>query len=148
MMMDCSNVQDKLFGYAGGTLTASQRQEIEAHLQNCPSCSALAEAFRRLEEAIAREKSLEPPPFAATRILQRMENRFSTRRKTTAGILRPALITLAVLVALAAGYVIGQAGHSRIAVPGEAASQVETLRTDLFIDAFIDEDITLVALNQ
>jgi len=143
-MMNCTEVKEYLMEHGPARLPG----DLAGHAAVCPGCARLLEGYRALEGAIADEKAVLPVDFAATRILQRMENRAAGRNRVAAAVLRPALITLALAVALMAGFLIGSAGYSRIAAttPVSAAS-VETLRSDLFINDFVDEDITLV-VNQ
>ena len=106
---------------------------MEQHAGHCESCAALMAGYRALDQAIAARKAIAPKPFAATRILQAIENREHSRSRTAVTVLRPVLITLALLVALMAGFLIGNAGYSRIAAPESPDSaSVESLKSVCF----------------
>ena len=66
-------------------LTSDQRRDLEAHLQECESCSHLAKAERALESAFSSVKMSEPAPGFAQRWKIRLEERRSMahRRQTT-----------------------------------------------------------------
>jgi anti-sigma factor RsiW len=147
-MMECQDVKKLLAGKSDGSFSTEEVQAMEQHAGHCESCAALMAGYRVLDEAIAARKAIAPKPFAATRILQAIEKRENTRKRHAVAVLRPVLITLALLVALMAGFLIGNAGYSRIAAPETPASaSVESLKSDLFIQDFVDEDIILVAYN-
>jgi len=144
-MMDCTDVKKYLLDYGEGGISPELEHAVEEHTKHCASCSVLLAGYKTLEAAITGQKSKEPQPFAATRILQGMENVERSRNRVAVTVLRPVLITLALLVALMAGFLIGNAGYSRIAAPATGSSSVETLKSELFIQDFVDEDITLVS---
>ena len=60
----CSNSLD-------GTLTDAEREKLEAHLAECPSCAALKEDLEWMRAAFAAEA--EPPAGLHEGIMQRME---------------------------------------------------------------------------
>jgi hypothetical protein len=141
-MMDCTEAKKYLVHYGEDEMPPA----VFEHVEGCPACASLLAGYRELELAIAAQKAKEPNPFAATRIMARLENEEPVRHGRATTVLRPVLITLALLVALMAGFLIGNAGYSRLATPGTPASaSVEALKSDLFIRDFVDEDITLVA---
>jgi len=144
-MMDCKDVKKYLLDYSEGGISPELENAVEEHTKHCGSCAVLMAGYRALEMAMSEQKSKEPRPFAATRILQGLENAGNSRNHVAVTVLRPVLITLALLVALMAGFLIGNAGYSRIAAPVTSVSSVETLKSELFIRDFVDEDITLVS---
>lgn len=121
-------------------------KELEHHAFECPSCKLLLERHRVMEQTISRERKREPNPFSATRILQRLENLDSPALVRTSAALRPALVTLGLVAALAAGFLIGSSGSKQKTVLSEE-SRVETLRTSLFVNDFADEDISIIENN-
>lgn len=60
----CSNSID-------GTLTDSEREKLEAHLAECPSCAALKEDLEQMRALFAEEA--EPPAGLHESIMQRLE---------------------------------------------------------------------------
>lgn len=60
----CSNSID-------GTLTDAEREKLEAHLAECPSCAALKQDLERMQALFAEE--VEPPAGLHENIMQRLE---------------------------------------------------------------------------
>ena len=60
----CSNSLD-------GTLTDSEREKLEAHLAECPSCAALKDDLERMRALFSEE--IEPPASLHEGIMQRLE---------------------------------------------------------------------------
>ena len=60
----CSNSID-------GTLTDAEREKLEAHLAECPSCAALKQDLERMQALFAEE--VEPPAGLHENIIQRLE---------------------------------------------------------------------------
>ena len=61
----CSNSID-------GTLTDAEREKLEAHLAECPSCAALKQDLERMQALFAEE--VEPPAGLHENIMQRLEH--------------------------------------------------------------------------
>ena len=60
----CSNSID-------GTLTDSEREKLEAHLAECPSCAALKRDLEQMQALLSEE--VEPPAGLHESIMQRLE---------------------------------------------------------------------------
>ena len=74
--MDCKHVTNRLSDLALGGLDGPRRAEVEAHVEQCPSCRAALERERRLAAAIDREVAAhlatEPSSDFAARVRLRL----------------------------------------------------------------------------
>jgi len=139
--MNCSDIHIHLFAFTEGELPPAKLKEFNQHVSNCAACSQLIDAFDSLETAIEAEKAAAPNAFAATRILQHLENANEQRAKQAYAVLRPIFLTLALFLAMALGFLIGNHGLSRTEYTDNEQG-IEMLKTDLYIADFIDEDIS------
>lgn len=143
-MMNCKEFQNALFSISAERFSQEVRREMEDHTRECHSCAVMSEKYTALEEAIAREKALEPNPYTGTRILQRIENARPSEAVHGSLALRPVLVTLGLVAALATGFLVGNSGSLRKSRSGPDNIQIEQLRSSLFVRDFADEDITLI----
>jgi anti-sigma factor (TIGR02949 family) len=63
--MQCERVRELLSPYLDGELSAEERRQVAAHLEECRSCSAQLSDFRRVGQTLA-EAGREPAPMALT----------------------------------------------------------------------------------
>jgi len=66
--MSCDQYSDAIVELADGTLPEAERRAVEAHLEGCPSCRALATDLGRIREAARALEPLEAPPVVWSRI--------------------------------------------------------------------------------
>ena len=142
--MDCRDFQNNLFAYMEGELTHEFRDAMAEHTMLCGSCSRLLAGFLAIERAIELDKAQEPNPFFATRILQQLANDKKKHGLFTFPVLRPVMLTLALLAALMTGFFIGNHGMSRKSQVSFENNQIEVLKSDFHVHDFVDEDITLL----
>lgn len=142
--MDCSDVHRNLIAYRENDLQPVIRKDIEAHLSGCESCRKLVTGFESVEKIIEQARVVEPNPFMTTRIIHHIENNLEKAPVKHGLIIRPILVTLVILGAIAIGYTIGKNGFDRINIVDENKSQLEQLKTELYIHDFIDESNTLL----
>jgi predicted anti-sigma-YlaC factor YlaD len=142
--MDCSIVQHNLFAYLEDDLQPDIKRDFEAHLSECKSCKKLLAGFQSVDAMIEKAKSVDPNPFMTTRIIQYIEDDLTSRSKKHGFVLRPVLVTLTVLGAIVLGYTIGKSGFERVRGYDENKTQIENLKTELYIHDFIDENNTLL----
>lgn len=140
--MDCRDIENNLFAYGEGKLSPDNRHALEEHAGKCESCARLLESYRAMESVIKSDRAAEPNPFAATRILQRLENAQQRRSRYATAILRPVLITMALFLAISMGFLIGSLGISRTMADETSDPQMESFKSDLFFTEFVDEDLT------
>ncbi len=149
--MDCSQFKSDLSAFREGTQPAEMHDLCEQHLSSCRACSRLVSEFDKVDMLIEQVKAAEPNPFAATRILQRLENEVDTPQKrypvVWVRVLRPA----AIAVALLCGILIGSYTAKNDAAPLNqvinTTGNIDFLRSNLFISEFADEDKILVINN-
>jgi len=142
--MDCSHVRNRLFDFQEDTFPTEERKKIEQHIRSCPACARLIEGVQEFSSALNHEKAIEPNPFAGTRILQHIESELENRtRKSQPAFrraLQPALVTMGLLLALVVGYAVGQRSTLPTALTASNSQPVEMIRSDLFINDFVDEN--------
>lgn len=63
-MNDCSWYGEQISAYLDGMLTREEERALQAHLADCPECSALLDELRELSEAVASLQREPPPDFA------------------------------------------------------------------------------------
>jgi len=66
--MKCDRCQEQFTDYLEGSLPASQREQIAAHLRQCPDCAEELEAFRRTVAALRGLEEVAPPANLLSRI--------------------------------------------------------------------------------
>ncbi len=145
--MECSQFKANLIDFRQGTLEEELHRSANLHLSSCPSCSRLMKGLDEVDELIEREKALDPGPFVATRILQRIDREFETPVAIkTPGWIR-VLQPVAVALALICGILIGSNASKSDGVPADnlakTTDNIEFLRSNLYISDFMDEDKVL-----
>jgi hypothetical protein len=142
--MDCKEFQNYLFRSDEREISPETHNAMDWHAMGCESCSLLQDEFHLIERAIMAEKALEPPSFAVTRIIQRLENEQDKKIKVPNLFLRPALATLLIAAALVTGFLVGNHGTIRKSRTVAGANQIEILRSELYVVDFVEEDNTLL----
>jgi len=66
--MKCDRCQEQFTDYLEGSLPAPQREQIAAHLRQCPDCAEELEAFRRTVAALRGLEEVAPPANLLSRI--------------------------------------------------------------------------------
>lgn len=70
--MKCEKVSQELIAYLDRRLESAERNEMEEHLANCPTCRARAEEFRSVWRVMDELPSIEPSFGFDARVRQRM----------------------------------------------------------------------------
>jgi anti-sigma factor RsiW len=142
--MDCSQFKSGIGDFREGILAEEQRIMCERHLASCIACARLLSDFNELDAVIEQEKAAEPNPFAATRILQRLETEFERPKKTYSPgwirMLQPVAITAALVCGILIGSYTAQKEHTPANLLVNSSENIEFLRSNLFISEFADED--------
>jgi hypothetical protein len=145
--MDCKTVHENILALTEGALPEDLQRSILEHTRICGSCTRLAEGFKSVESIIASERETAPNPFTKTRILQHIETTLDERQHMKLPqfkrVLQPVLITLSLFVALFIGFILGKQANTPTNAGRVVQAPVENLKSDLFIQHFIDEDKTL-----
>jgi anti-sigma factor RsiW len=89
--MTCERVKAWLLAYLDGEVTDRQRDEIEAHLAGCPTCTAALEELAALQTDLstmmgAAKEAIHLPPAAEARVTARLTARLQRSRKPLAAL--------------------------------------------------------------
>jgi anti-sigma factor RsiW len=146
--MNCTLFKSAIIAFQEGSLPEEAMNAARHHLASCMSCSRLVSEFREIDTIIAWEKSTEPNPFTATRILQRIENKYTEPGKSAiqawVRMLQPVALAVAMLCGILLGtYTAKKDSTAAMKSPG-TSDNIEFLRSNLFISEFTGDDKVLV----
>ncbi len=121
--MDCDAVRDNLGAYLDGELAPERREELAAHLAECPGCADELDALRRLAADLAAPTEAEPPPALWDAIERRLDAANETGRPSRRLLVlrRPAAIAAGLVLAVGVG-LIGKLLIGPGAVPAAAST--------------------------
>src|SRR6266571_2612770 len=108
-MMLCDKYREPIVLMIHGELEGAERLDLEAHLRDCPTCSAALEEERRLIRLLARAPDEGPSPDGLRRALG--EETAAERGSGTAPASRSWRLRLSpawALALLAAGFAVGR----------------------------------------
>ncbi|MCL6475016.1 MAG: zf-HC2 domain-containing protein [Firmicutes bacterium] len=71
--MECTKIKAKLADYSVGLLAEREKQMVEAHLAQCPSCAAELRALERVDRVLRTVEPEEPPAHLWNSIRARIE---------------------------------------------------------------------------
>ena len=145
--MNCALFRSNITAFQEGSLSAEAMNAANNHLASCVVCSRVFAEFKEFDTIIALEKAAEPNPFAATRILQRVDSYFSTNKAASPAwvrMLQPAALAVALLCGILIGINTAQKSSALTTRPANPYENIEFLRSNLFISEFTDEDKVLV----
>jgi hypothetical protein len=141
-MTNCRLLHENLYAYAENGLDPLLMEQLYKHIAGCQECASLVNKFNNVLNEIAVQATVEPRPYAETRIMQRIESEWEKREKPyylrLRVILQPAAISLGVLVALAIGLLIGTEGANRRSNYNN--EMIQAVRTDLSIPEFMNDN--------
>jgi hypothetical protein len=142
----CSFVRRNLFSYQEKQLTGKELNEFEAHLRSCDDCSRIISDFQFVTSIIDEKKSVEPNPFSATHILQRIEAHMEGERHSAnpflQRILRPISVSFLMLIAVVIGFSIVKLNDSKLSGTLKHQNDIQAMKSGLNIPDFIDENNT------
>ncbi len=144
-MKHCELLQKDLFAYVEKELPSVQFQHLDHHISECAECNRILAEFKSMLALMEEQKSIEPRPFAETRILQGIESRLEKRQKSAAPvfvrILQPAFISVGIAAALSIGFFIGSDFADTRMQSTETDEMIESVRTDLNVPQFMTDDL-------
>ena len=73
MRIDCEHVWQHISAYIDGEIDASQRVEIDRHLETCEICSAVLDSTRNVVVLIADNRVFELPAGFSDRLHARLD---------------------------------------------------------------------------
>jgi Putative zinc-finger/WD40-like Beta Propeller Repeat len=71
--MNCEQVEELLSAYLDNALASEDRQQVAAHLRQCPRCSAILADYRRFDILLAKMPHVSPDPALRDRIFSSPE---------------------------------------------------------------------------
>lgn len=144
-MKHCELLQKDLFAYVEQELPPDRIQHLDHHISECTECNRVLAEFRSIHALMVEQKSIEPRPFAETRIMQGIESRLEKRQKSASSVVRrilqPAIISVGVAAALAIGFFIGTDFADMHSQYTQKDEMIEAVRTDLNVPEFMTDDI-------
>ena len=73
MVVDCKHVWEYISGYLDNNLEASERNEVQKHLEYCEICSAILDSTRNILILTADERVFELPLGFSERLHARLD---------------------------------------------------------------------------
>ena len=73
MLIDCKHVWEYISGYLDNNLEASERNEVQKHLEHCEICSAILDSTRNILILTADERVFELPLGFSERLHARLD---------------------------------------------------------------------------
>jgi predicted anti-sigma-YlaC factor YlaD len=141
---DCFFVRENLFPYQEKQLSAKESDDIEKHLKSCNECSGIYSDFRSLTSIIDKRKSEVPNPFAATRIVQRIEASMEKERENFnpvfLRIFPPLSVSLLMLIAIIIGFSVIMKKETKFFAAKDHQNDIKAMKSGLNLTDFIDED--------
>lgn len=141
---DCRLVSRNLFAYLDDQLPPGQKDLIRQHLEVCDACRELLTEFTHVNRIMEEQRTVEPMPFAESRVLQSVENALDEPQeglRTFLGrILQPSLISAGIMAAIVLGVIIGQNSAYRHTMTGSEGAAVSEIRADLNVPEAVAEE--------
>jgi len=73
LVIDCKHVWEYISGYLDNNLEASERLEVQKHLEHCEICSAILDSTRNILILTADERVFELPLGFSERLHARLD---------------------------------------------------------------------------
>jgi len=73
LVVDCKHVWEYISGYLDNNLEASERNEVQKHLEHCEICSAILDSTRNILILTADERVFELPLGFSERLHARLD---------------------------------------------------------------------------
>ena len=73
LVIDCKHVWEHISGYLDNNLEASERNEVQKHLEHCEICSAILDSTRNILILTADERVFELPLGFSERLHARLD---------------------------------------------------------------------------
>ena len=141
--MNCASFRNSIFAWSENDFSSFSADEFTAHSKECAECSQLLEEFNKTLAIIEQAKLIEPEPFAATRLLQKLENHQESEGlwffPVSTPVLRPLYVGLGIVFAILLGVVVGFE-ESRIIRPMNYEN-LESVRSELNVPDVMKDDV-------
>jgi len=143
--MNCDLYRKNLTDFVGKALPEAMMEAMQSHTMECQDCAFLFDEFTTIEKLIAGERNIETRPFAETRVLAGIQSRLDKKEHeyipAWKNRLKPVLISLAIVAAVASGISLGHQGQIYTMVYGSAGTQEPEMRIELNVPEFMNEDV-------
>ncbi len=111
--MNCKTLHKELIFFLEGDLPLEKREQLEAHLNECPDCAAFAADIKKTLQVTENEKSTEVNPFFYTRVKAKLENNETQHIAAFENVflrkvLQPVLFSILLIIGVYSGIKIGQ----------------------------------------
>jgi hypothetical protein len=120
-------------------------QQLDTHVNACVDCATLVGEFKSVLGLMEGQKSIDPKPFAETRIMQAIESRLEKKQTSYSPvlvrILQPAFVSIGLIAAVAIGFVIGSDFADVNLQYSQNEEMTEAVRSDLNVPEFMTDDI-------
>ena len=147
--MNCASFRSSILAYTEQDFHSYSVRDFEFHSHECAACAHLLSEFRLTQEIIGKDKSIEPNPFADTRMIQRLEN---LRERESVWIylfslprFRPLYLSFGLVLAMLLGVFLGLEEGVLPAVNSHNNTDIDLLRTELNVPDMMGDDAILFA---
>jgi len=145
-MKECNNIEQQLWSYLENQLDNTEKALVEFHLQECKSCKEL---FHVLSEGLQQSKPdyiAANDPFFLTGILQKIENKHSTKhiQKNWLHVLRPITVSAFIISGCFLGIGIGNTISVNIANKKQKQEIIKKYAQENYYDEFNSTDVEQV----
>jgi predicted anti-sigma-YlaC factor YlaD len=111
--MDCNICKSEIENYIAGQLPEETMILMKQHLEKCAECSEILRIITVTEKIISEEKSIESNPYLSARVMAIIESGdqkkgYAVPEKSLRGMLRPVVISFAIMGAVILGIKIGK----------------------------------------
>ena len=96
--MNCEQMNDLLWAFLDGELTAQEEEQMHAHLEQCADCRALLEQLQTLRTSFSDLEEIPAPEGFAQRVMEQVEK--ETKPKVVHLFKRPQMRSFAALAAI------------------------------------------------
>jgi predicted anti-sigma-YlaC factor YlaD len=113
--MNCKLCKKELESYREGRLPEGSRAQVKAHLEDCEDCAESYQMMMLADKVMAEEKSVQSNPFLATRVMagiEAIEQRQTDRIPLYRKVIKPALVTISLTIAILIGVLVGNVYQS------------------------------------
>lgn len=150
--MKCNIVNKNLIAYLEDALDSSKRQKIEEHLSSCKRCIVIFEQVKNTYALLDEKEEAAVNPFFFTRLEQKIENiergNIPFYRTIYFRLLKPALLTLLVLLSIISGVLIGSQFTNQASAISSYESELDYYMESVYFQGVANEPIESYLLNQ
>jgi len=144
-MENCKLLHENVYAYVEKDLPPILMQQLDTHVNACADCATLVGEFKSVLGLMEGQKSIDPKPFAETRIMQAIESRLEKKQTSYSPvlvrILQPAFVSIGLIAAVAIGFVIGSDFADVNLQYSQNEEMTEAVRSDLNVPEFMTDDI-------